>query len=179
MSPARLLPDRQRRIGRRPPPRNITCHPVADTSGHGMSVTKCLWCSRAFAPRANGGSPAKFCSAAHRKAYHSAVRHWAEAEIAGGRLTVAQIRNDAACTLATAAASPARGSAIEDPAPVAPAERPGEAAELLSDLLDVLFGLRGDAWAAVAAAVPASFRNGSIATSGGPENQPRFPSGAR
>ena len=144
-----------------------------------MSVTKCLWCGRAFTPRTTGGSPAKFCSAAHRKAYHSAVRHWAEAEIAGGRLTVAQIRNGAACTLATAAASPAQGSAIEDPAPVAPAERPGEAAELLSDLLDVLFGLRGDAWAAVAAAVPASFRNGSIATSGGPENQPRFPSGAR
>ena len=106
-----------------------------------MSVTKCLWCGRAFTPRTTGGSPAKFCSAAHRKAYHSAVRHRVEAEIVGGRLTVAQIRNGAACTLATAAASPARGSAIEDPAPVAPAERPGEAAELLSDLLDVLFGL--------------------------------------
>ena len=119
-----------------------------------MSVTKCLWCSRVFAPRATGGSPAKFCSAAHRKAYHSAVRHWAEAEIAGGRLTVAQIRNGAACTLATAAASPAQGSAIEDPAPVAPAERPGEAEELLGDLLQVLFGLRGDAWSTVAAAVP-------------------------
>jgi hypothetical protein len=119
-----------------------------------MSVTKCLWCSRVFAPRATGGSPAKFCSAAHRKAYHSAVRHWTEAEIAGSRLTVAQIRNGAACTLATAAASPAQGSAIEDPAPVAPAQRPGEAAELLADLVGVLFGLRGDAWAAVEAAVP-------------------------
>ena len=118
-----------------------------------MSVTKCLWCDRAFTPRATGGSPTKFCSAAHRKAYHSAVRHRVEAEIVGGRLTVAQIRNGAACTLATAAASPAQGSAIEDPTPVAQAERP-EAEELLSDLLFVLFGLRGDAWAAVVAAVP-------------------------
>ena len=119
-----------------------------------MSVTKCLWCSRAFAPRANGGSPAKFCSAAHRKAYHSAVRHRVEAEIVGGRLTVAQIRNDAACTLATAAASPAQGSAIEDPAPVAPAERPDEAEELLAALVAALFSLRGDPWVAVTAAVP-------------------------
>jgi hypothetical protein len=38
--------------------------------------------------------------------------------------------------------------------PVAPAKRPGEAEELLTDLLVVLFGLRGDAWSAVAAAVP-------------------------
>src|SRR6516162_7881775 len=112
-----------------------------------MSVTKCLWCGRAFAPRSTGGSSAKFCSAAHRKAYHSAVRHWAEAEIAGGRLTIAQIRNGAACTLVTAAASPAPETPPGSPAPVAPEE-------LLSDLLDVLFGLRGDAWSAVAAALP-------------------------
>jgi hypothetical protein len=49
---------------------------------------------------------------------------------------------------------PRAGPAIEDPAPVAPAERPGEAEELLGDLLQVLFGLRGDAWSTVAAAVP-------------------------
>ena len=70
------------------------------------------------------------------------------------RLTVAQIRNGAACTLATAAASPAQGSAIEDPAPVAPAERPDEAEELLAALVAALFSLRGDAWSALAAAVP-------------------------
>ena len=108
-----------------------------------MSVTKCLWCDRAFTPRATGGSPTKFCSAAHRKAYHAAVRHWAEAEIAGGRLTVTQIRNGAA------AASSTQGSAIDDLAPIA-AERFGEAAEMLADLVGVLFGLRGDVWSAVA-----------------------------
>jgi hypothetical protein len=37
-------------------------------------------------------------------------------------------------------------------------EGPGEAEELLSDLLDVLFGLRGEAWSAVAAAVPVELR---------------------
>jgi len=119
-----------------------------------MSVTKCLWCSRAFAPRANGGSPAKFCSAAHRKAYHSAVRHWAEAEIAGGRLTVAQIRSGAACTLATAASSSAPETSTGSPAPVSPAQRPGEAEELLAALVAALFSLRGDAWPVLAAAVP-------------------------
>ena len=32
--------------------------------------------------------------------------------------------------------------------------RPGEAAEMVADLVGVLFRLRGDAWSAVAAAVP-------------------------
>ena len=64
----------------------MTCHPVAHTLGPRMSVTKCLWCGRAFTARATGGAPAKFCSAAHRTAYHSAIRHWAEAEIAGAGL---------------------------------------------------------------------------------------------
>jgi hypothetical protein len=38
--------------------------------------------------------------------------------------------------------------------PLSRSGSPGEAEELLSDLLDVLFGLRGDAWSAIAAAVP-------------------------
>ena len=122
-----------------------------------MSGTKCLWFGRAFTPRATGGSPAKFCSAAHRKAYHSAVRHWAEAEIAGGRLTVAQIRNGAACALATAAASSTQGSPIDDPAPIAPAERPGEAEALLRETCCTCYSVcGGGAWPAVAATVAAA-----------------------
>jgi len=40
------------------------------------------------------------------------------------------------------------------PAPVAPAESPEEAEDLLDDLLVVLFGLPADAWSTLAAAVP-------------------------
>jgi hypothetical protein len=40
------------------------------------------------------------------------------------------------------------------PARWAPAERPAEAEELLTDLLFVLFGLRADTWPAFAAAIP-------------------------
>jgi hypothetical protein len=49
-------------------------------------------------------------------------------------------------------------TALRRPPVLPPARRPGEAEELLSDLLDVLFGLRGDAWSAVAAAVPAELQ---------------------
>jgi hypothetical protein len=70
-------------------------------------MLECLWCDGAFLPRATGGSPARFCSQAHHALYHSAVRRWAEAEIAAGRLTVARIRNDAACTLPPGGSLPA------------------------------------------------------------------------
>jgi hypothetical protein len=136
-----------------------------------MSVTKCLWCGRAFTPRTSGGTPAKFCSAAaHREAYHSAVRHWAEAEIAGGRLTVPKSATAQRARSLQPPLPPRKARRPRTPPLMALPGRPGEAEELLADLVGVLFGLRGDAWAAVCAAVPASFRNGSIATSGRPEN---------
>jgi len=44
-------------------------HPVALS-------TRCLWCGRAFAPRATGGSAQKFCSTGHRQEFWIAARRW-------------------------------------------------------------------------------------------------------
>ena len=52
----------------------------------------CLWCSRAFVSRRRG-SQQKFCSSAHRVAFHAAARRWAEHAVAARLLTVADLRN--------------------------------------------------------------------------------------
>src|SRR6516162_3408256 len=36
----------------------------------------CLWCGRAFAPRATGGSAQKYCSTGHRQEFWIAARRW-------------------------------------------------------------------------------------------------------
>jgi hypothetical protein len=59
----------------------------------------CVWCGRSFRGR-RGGSPQRFCCAAHRTAFHSAARRWAEHAVAVGMLAVADLKaNPAACTL--------------------------------------------------------------------------------
>ena len=60
----------------------------------------CLWCGRPFQLR-HGGSPKRFCSSAHRIAFWSALRRWAERALAAGVINLDQIRNGdpAACTL--------------------------------------------------------------------------------
>jgi hypothetical protein len=59
----------------------------------------CLWCERPFRAR-RGGSPQRFCCAAHRTAFWSALRRWGERAVASGMLPVADLRNGttAACT---------------------------------------------------------------------------------
>jgi len=66
-------------------------------SPHGRT---CLWCNRVFQPR-RGGSPKRFCSAAHRMVFWSTLRRWAERAVAAGAVTVDDIRSDdpAPCTL--------------------------------------------------------------------------------
>ena len=54
----------------------MTCHPVAHTLGPRMSVTKCLWCGRAFTPRATGGKGQLFCRLAGRRALDATGRQW-------------------------------------------------------------------------------------------------------
>jgi hypothetical protein len=86
------------------------------------------------------------------------------AKIASGALTVDALKNGPSATraLVPGAILPAPvhppPTAAHKAAPVAPAESPCEAEELLDKLVAVLFGLRGDAWAAVAAAVPAELQ---------------------
>jgi len=93
----------------------------------------CLWCGRPFSVR-RGGSPKRFCSAAHRTAFWSALRRWGERAVAAGILTVGDIRNSAAaaCTLQLGSNSPVAISLAQKPAPVAPAESTDEAGELCS-----------------------------------------------
>jgi hypothetical protein len=53
----------------------------------------CLWCERPFQVR-RGSSPKRFCCGAHRLAFWSALRRWAERAVAAGVLTVDHIRID-------------------------------------------------------------------------------------
>jgi hypothetical protein len=52
------------------------------------------------------------------------------------------------------AISPTLIDPVARPAPVAPAERPADAADLLDDFLLALLDLPGDAWPDLAAALP-------------------------
>ena len=59
----------------------LTSHSVA-------SSTRCLWCGRAFTPRATGGSAQKFCSTGHRQEFWIAARRWTMRAIDAGLLSV-------------------------------------------------------------------------------------------
>jgi len=58
-----------------------------------MSVTKCLWCGRAFTPRATGRKAQRFCRPACRRAFDAAGRRWVAGAIAAGALTIPDLRN--------------------------------------------------------------------------------------
>ena len=99
-----------------------------------ITLQVCLWCRRPFSAR-RGGSPKRFCCAAHRMAFWSAARRWAERAVVSGFLSVDDIRNGAgeACTLLPGVDSPAPVRVSQKSGAVAPAERPGEAVEPLDD----------------------------------------------
>ena len=122
---------------------------------HSPSNPRCLWCGRPFRVR-RGGSPQRFCSAAHRMAFWSALRRWAERAVAAGMLTVADINNGAAvaCTLPPGGILPAAISLAQKAAPVPPAASPDGANKLLDDFLIALLDLPGDTWPDLAAALP-------------------------
>jgi hypothetical protein len=48
----------------------------------------CLWCGRAFTPRATGGSAQKFCCTGHRQEFWIAARRWKMKAIDAGLLSV-------------------------------------------------------------------------------------------
>ena len=52
----------------------------------------CLWCTTGFEPRANGGSPQRFCSPQCRRAFDTACRKYAMTEVYAGRLPVSELR---------------------------------------------------------------------------------------
>jgi hypothetical protein len=49
---------------------------------------RCLWCGRAFRPRAIGGSAQKFCCTGHRQEFWIAARRWTMRAIDAGLLSV-------------------------------------------------------------------------------------------
>jgi hypothetical protein len=49
---------------------------------------RCLWCGRAFTPRATGGSVQKFCCTGHRQQFWIAARRWTMRAIEAGLLSV-------------------------------------------------------------------------------------------
>ena len=106
-------------------------------------------CGKGFIPRR--GKPQVFCRVACRRAFDAAGRRWVADAITAGMLTIDALRNGAATTraLLSGAVSTASLPEPQKPAPVAPAERPGEAAELLSALLAV----PSEGWHALAAAM--------------------------
>jgi len=99
-----------------------------------ITLPVCLWCRRPFSAR-RGGSPKRFCCAAHRTAFWSAARRWAEKAVVSGFLSVDDIRNGVGevCTLLAGVNSPAPAGLSQKSGDIAPAERPGEAVELLDD----------------------------------------------
>ena len=88
-----------------------------------ITLPGCLWCKRPFRAR-RGGSPKRFCCAAHRIAFWSAARRWAERAVVSGLLSVDDIRNDPteACTLLPGASSPEPVSLPQQPGAAAPEE---------------------------------------------------------
>jgi hypothetical protein len=99
-----------------------------------ITLPVCLWCKRRFVAR-RGGSPKRFCCAAHRMAFWSAARRWAERAVVSGFLSVDDIRNGVgeACTLRPGASSPAPVPSPQKSGVVAPEERQAEAVEQLDD----------------------------------------------
>src|SRR5690349_7973976 len=65
-------------------------------------MTACLWCERAFTPRASGGKPQHFCRSACRRALDAAGRRWIAMALGDGQLTIDTLRNGAAATRALA-----------------------------------------------------------------------------
>lgn len=65
----------------------------------GLDANRCQWCNGPFTPLGRG-SRQRFCTPAHRQAFHSAGRRWAESAVLSGRLTIAELRDGPteACT---------------------------------------------------------------------------------
>src|SRR5215472_16926237 len=118
--------------------------------------TPCPWCGRAFTPRRDGGKTQRFCREPCRRSYDAAGRRWVAKAIAGGTLTLDDLRSGAAATraLLSGAMSPAPIHPAEKPVPGAPADSPDDAAELLNDLLHTLLVDLPAAWSDLIDAIP-------------------------
>jgi hypothetical protein len=122
-----------------------------------------------------------FCAPACRTAYHTAARRWAEAGVAAGVLTIADIRKGglAACALLPPSNSPVSLSEHRKPVPMAPAESADEAAQLLDEVLHALLSLPPDEWSwLVYYRLPGELVE-KLRDLVEPKNRPRFPNRRR
>jgi hypothetical protein len=53
----------------------------------------CLWCGTTFQPRADGGTPQRFCNRGCRRALDHASRAWVRRQVDAGLLSVADLRD--------------------------------------------------------------------------------------
>jgi endogenous inhibitor of DNA gyrase (YacG/DUF329 family) len=56
------------------------------------AVPRCLWCAKQFPPRTAGGHTKRFCSAACRARFHTALGRWAQGALAAGRVSIDDLR---------------------------------------------------------------------------------------
>ena len=82
---------------------------------------RCHWCGAAFTPR-TGGRQQRFCSAQHRRQFHTAARQYVDDEIAAGRLTVNRLYSPRATSALPGAGIGGGGSEGAETPDEAPAE---------------------------------------------------------
>src|SRR5690348_3425295 len=103
-------------------------------------MISCVWCDRRFRPRQSGGRSQRFCRPSCRRAFHAAVRAWALDELAAGRVTVGDFKNDLHATRALASAAFSVSPVLRAPRQLSVLEAPPDEAAPLSDELDALLG---------------------------------------
>ena len=57
-------------------------------------IDHCLWCGQPYEP-SRRGSPQRFCSTAHRRAYDAAARAWVRRALQFGLLCIADLQSAA------------------------------------------------------------------------------------
>ena len=53
---------------------------------------ECLWCGAAFKARRDGGKAQRFCQSSCRRAFHAALRAWAQRQWTAGHVTTETLK---------------------------------------------------------------------------------------
>src|SRR5215467_3484342 len=105
-----------------------------------IELPSCSWCDRPFRPRQSGGRAQRFCRPSCRRAFHAAMRAWALNAIAQGRLTLADVKNNAPTTRALLVDPNLTVSVPEVPRPLSRAPAIADETTLAADELGALLG---------------------------------------
>ena len=74
---------------------------------------RCLWCGQPYERRKDGGKRQRFCSPAHRRAFHHAAARWMAAAIETGAMSRALLREGLASNAALVRSASAEELASE------------------------------------------------------------------